>query len=143
MSARRYNFASDLETPMDIEDRETYFDLPNKTSSGVPNLLFYDRRGGANATGRLYVWQPQSTPTDAIKFTFARPIQDFSSAANTQDLPEEWMKTIISNLALSMAPEYDLPLERYQMLQIEAARDLTEVQNWERELETIQFMPGR
>mgnify|MGYP007082314566 CR=1 FL=1 len=32
---------------------------------------------------------PQATPTDAIKFTWKRPIEDFSAAADDPDLPQE------------------------------------------------------
>lgn len=141
VSARRYNFDSALDTPLMVEDRETYFDLPDKTNSGTPNIIFYDRRGGANAAGRLYVWQPQTSPTEAIKFTWARPIQVFSAAANDADLPDEWVLALTFNLALIMAPEYGVPPQTFQMLGMFASKYLTEVTWNEKELEGISFSP--
>jgi hypothetical protein len=141
MSARRYNFASALDTPIDVEDRETYFDLPNKTGTGVPNLIFYDRRGGANATGLLYTWQPQASITEAIKFTWARPIQIFSAAGNDQDFPDEWVQTLIFNLAVVMAPEYNVPEQRLARLQNMADKYLAEVTWNEAELGGFSLVP--
>jgi hypothetical protein len=141
MSARRYNFASALDTPLTVEDRETYFDLPNKTSTGVPNLVFYDRRGGANSTGLLHTWQPQESVTEAIKFTWARPIQIFGAAGDDQDFPDEWVQTLIFNLAVVMAPEFNVPELRLARLQNMADKFLAEVTWNEAELGGFTLVP--
>lgn len=141
VSARRYRFDSGIDTPIMIEDRESYFELPLKAGTGVPNILFYDRRGGKNSTGLAYFWQSQSAPTDCIKFTFQRPIEDFSAAGDDCDLPQEWIQAITFNLALNMAPEYDVPLAKFQQISLFASKYLTEVQWNERELEAIEFAP--
>lgn len=140
VAARRFNFISGLDTPIEIIDRETYFDLPNKTSAGVPNALFYDRRGGANSTGYLYFWQPESAPTDAVKFTYKRPIEDFSAAANDPDLPQEWIETIVYNLAARLCISYGRP-QRLAVIGPLAKQNLDEMKWNERELETISFAP--
>jgi len=141
LAARRYSFDSAIDTPIDVEDREEYFDIPNKTDSGTPNLIFYDRRGGANSTGKLYVWQPQSSPTDAIKFTWARPIQDFNAAGDDADLPLEWTRTLVLNLAVELASEYDVPEQKILRLQAQADRALREMVWNETELGFISFRP--
>ena len=143
VSARRFNYTSEIETPIAIEDRETYFDLPLKSGSGTPNLLFYDRRGGANSTGYLYFWQPETSPADAIKFTWARPIQDFNAAADDPDFPQEWTQALIFNLALVMAPEYDVPPIKFNMIKGFADTYLAQMQWNEMELEAISFVPAR
>lgn len=143
VSARRFNYVSGIETPIDVEDRETYFDLPLKSGSGTPNLLFYDRRGGANTTGYLYFWQPQTSPADAIKFTWARPIQYFSASGDDADFPEEWTLCLVFNLALVMAPEYDVPPQKFEMITLFASKYLNEMQWNEKELEAIEFVPAR
>lgn len=141
VSARRLNFISGLDTPIEIIDREDYFNLPNKTSSGVPNVLFYDRRGGANATGYLYFWQPQSTPTDAIKFTWKRPIQDFASASDDADLPQEWILTLQYNLAEQLCIAHG-NVARLKIVAPYAAKYLGGMMWNEKELETIEFRPA-
>ena len=143
VSARRFNYTSEIETPIDIEDRESYFDLPLKSGSGTPNLLFYDRRGGANSTGYLYFWQAETSPADAIKFTWARPIQDFNAAADDPDFPQEWTQCLIFNLALVVAPEYDVPPIKFSMIKGFADTYLAQMQWNEMELEAISFVPAR
>lgn len=141
ISARRYNFDSAIDTPLMEYDRGEYFDLPNKTNAGSVNGYYYDRRGGANANGVFYAWQSPSNVDDAVKFTFSRPIQDFSAAANTGDLPDEWTQALIFNLALNMAPEYDCPPRRYAMIKEMAVKYLSDVEWYEREDETVSFVP--
>lgn len=141
IDARRYNFDSDIETPLMEYEREEYFDLPNKTNSGSVTGYYYDRRGGANANGLFYAWQSPSDVNDAVKFTYLRPIQDFAASGNTPDLPEEWTQALIFNLALVMAPEYDVPVARFEMIGKMALKYLADVQWWEREDETVSFVP--
>jgi hypothetical protein len=141
VSARRYNFISGVDTPIAIEGREEYFDLPTKTGSGTPNVLYYDRRGGANATGYLYFWQPQGTPTDAIKFTWKRPIESFTTAADDADFPQEWFETLTYNLAARLCVSYGYT-QRLALIAPLAKQNLDEMRWNERELETIEFRPA-
>lgn len=141
ISARRYNLASGIDTPISLFDRVEYQELPNKTSSGVVNAVFYDRRGGANATGYLYTWQPNSSPEYCLKMTVARPIQDFSAAGNDADLPQEWIEAIVWNLAANLAIEYDAPDSKLIRLQNKAAQLLSEVNWFEKELVSFQVVP--
>jgi hypothetical protein len=141
ISARRHNLDSAIDTPIDIWDRVEYQDMPNKTSSGVPNAVFYDRRGGANSTGYLYVWQPNSSPEYCLKMTVARPVQDFSAAGDDADLPQEWIETIVWNLAANLAIEYGSPDATLVRVQTKAAQLLSEVNWFEKELVSFQVVP--
>lgn len=141
LSARRYNFSSLIDTPMVEMDRIEYQELPNKTVEGTVTGFFYDRRGGANASGLFYTWPETSAVDDAIKMTVARPIQDFNAAGDDPDLPQEWIQALISNLAVTMADEYDIPPVKYARLEKRAAIDLAEVTWGEEELTEVQFIP--
>lgn len=143
LSARSYNFTSLIDTPIDEFDRIEYQELPNKTSEGSVNGYFYDRRGGANASGLLYLWQEPDSVDEAIKFTFARPIQDFAAASNDADFPREWFQTLVFNLANVMKVEYDVPEPRSSRIEKMAAQYLADVEWWERELTEVQFVPAR
>lgn len=143
LSARRFNFDSDIDTPLQEFDRIEYQELPNKTSGGSVNGFYYDRRGGANAFGILYAWPRPDSVNDCIKMTVARPIQDFSVAGDNADAPTEWLKTLIDNLALEMAVEFDVPPAKYDMLEKRAAKSLAEVTWSEDELTTVEFAPAR
>lgn len=141
LSARRYNYESGLDTPLDEMDRIEYREQPNKTTEGTPTAFFYDRRGGANALGRLHIWPEPDSVEDAIKFTFARPIQDFDAAGDDPDLPQEWIDCLIYNLALRLADDYDVPDNKYVRIEKMAARLLAEMQWHEQELGSVTFEP--
>jgi hypothetical protein len=144
LSARRYNFASAIDTPLDEMDRIEYREMPNKTTEATVTSFFYDRRGGANTTGLFHVWPEPANADDAVKFTFARPIQDFSASGDDADFPQEWTQALIFNLAVVMAPEYDVPQSKmvgpYGIGTL-ADKYLREMTWNESELTAIQFVP--
>ena len=140
VQARRYTFVGQLDTPMIELSRLDYRALPNKMNTGTVTQFFYDPKGGASNQGVFYVWPaPVDATTTAVKFTWWRPIQDFVSASNTPDLPQEWLDCMIWNLAYKMAPEYDVPPARYAMLKEQAASSLDLLMAWDREPESYLF----
>lgn len=143
LGAQRFNFDSDIATPVQPLDRLEYMDMPNKTTGGPVNGIYYDRRGGANALGLLYAWPQPDSINDYLTMTVARPIQDFTAAGDNADVPTEWLKALIDNLALEMAPEFDVPPNKYAMLENRAAKSLAEVTWSEDELTMVEFVPSR
>jgi hypothetical protein len=139
VSARRYDFVSGLITPLILYSRIDYRNLPNPNDSGIPNVVFYDPRGGANTQGILWIWPTATNPGQGIKMTWWRPVQDFNSAANTPDLPQEWLDCLVWNLAYKMAPEYDCPSNRYAMIKEQAAAALDLTMGFDREPESYLF----
>lgn len=137
--ARRYNIASAIDTPMGVMSRKDYRDQPNKTNTGTITQFFYDPRGGANLTGLIFLWPAPPDATNALKFTYYRPIQDFNTAADTPDLPQEWLDTLIFNLAVVMAPEYGVPAEQYAQIKELAAEFLDQLKGWDREPESVYY----
>lgn len=140
LSARRYNFSSAIETPMDpMMSRLDYRALPNKSTTGVPTRAFYDPRGGANTQGVLYVWPTPVDATNGVNFTWMRPLQDFNASANIPDLPNEWLNAVILTLAEQMALDYDCPAERFAMIQSQAAQARDLALGFDREAESYLF----
>jgi hypothetical protein len=139
VSTRRYNFASAIDTQMGMMSRIDYRNQPNKTATGVPTSTFYDPRGGANTVGRLNVWPAPQDASNAVKMTWWRPVQDFTSSANTPDLPTEWGLALIWNLAKEMGPEFDVAPNRWAMIKEMAAGHLENVSGWDREPESYLF----
>ena len=124
-----------IETPMNpMLARLDYRALPNKAATGVPTQIFYDPQ---LVTGQVWVWPAPQNAVYGVNFTFYRTIQDFDAAANTSDLPVEWMRTLIWNLALDLAPEYDLSGKRFALIEKVAMQSLDEVRGWDREPESI------
>lgn len=139
VSTRRYAFASAIDTQMIAMSRIDYRNQPNKTALGVPTMTFYDPKGGTNTMGRLHVWPAPADVTSAVKMTWWRPVQDFTSAANTPDLPQEWGLALIWNLAKEMGPEFDVTPNRWAMIKEMAAGHLDNVSGWDREPESYLF----
>lgn len=137
LSARRFNFASNLDIPMNPAlSRIDYRELPNKLSTGTPTQYFYDPQIPA---GNIYIWPLEVTVVDAIKFTWMRQLQNFDTAANTPNFPQEWLDTLIFNLAFAMAPEFGVPREQYEMIKEQAALYFDTVQGFDREPESVYF----
>lgn len=127
--------ASQIETPMNpMLARLDYRALPNKAATGTPTQIFYDPQLG---TGVANIWPCPSNSLVGVNFTFYRTVQDFDIAADTSDLPVEWLRTLIWNLALDIAVEYDCPPQRYKMIEERAAQSLDEVRGWDREPESV------
>jgi hypothetical protein len=141
LSARSYNLTSGIDTPVDEMDRIEYAEMPNKANRGAINSFYYDRRGGANSTGLLHLWQAPADASEAVKMTVARPIQDFTAAGSDADLPQEWIRAIEWGLADELADEYDVPEPKRTRIERKAAQYLNEANWWERELLSIQFAP--
>ncbi len=150
-AARRYQFASapgsspetPIETPMMIMSRIDYFSQPQKAVPGIPTQWYYDPAINENflgyPMGNMYVWPAPVNNLSAMKFTAMRPLQDFDIATNTADFPQEWISTLRFNLAVELAPEYDCPAQRYQMIKLMADEKLEAVKMWDREAEPVLF----
>lgn len=141
LDARRYNLDSAIDVPLSEIDRIEYQEMPNKTSTGAVNSFYYDRRGGANSTGYVYLWPSPATVDEAIKMTVARPIQDFTVAGDDSDLPQEWIRAIEWGLADELADEYDVPEPKRTRIERRAAQYLAEANWWERELISFELVP--
>lgn len=138
-AVRRYTISSGNDTPIGPPmARLDYHALPQKTTTGSINQVFYDPQLTA---GYLYIWQPLATITDLVKFTWHKPIEDFDSAGDNPDLPQEWIDTLVFNLALAMAPEFDVPNEKVQLIAGLASQFLDDLSGFGREIESVYFAP--
>jgi hypothetical protein len=135
VDARRYDITSGIETPLaPMLARMDYQALPNKTQTGTINQAWYDP---GNTTGYLHIWNPMAAVTDLLKFTWCRPIMDFDAAGDSPDLPQEWLDALVFNLAVSIAPMFDVPLERVTMVATMAQQYLDDVAGDDREDESL------
>lgn len=137
VDARTYDISSGQEVPISpMLARADYQALPNKAQTGTINQAFYDPQ---RDTGYLYLWNPPSTVTSLVKFTWHRPIMDFDAASNNPDLPQEWIDVLVWGLADLMCAEYDVPADKAGMIAGRAAKYLDDVAGFDREAESIEF----
>lgn len=94
------------DVPMIALSRQDYFDLPNKSSQGLPNSYFYDIQ---RATGTLYIWQTpnaQFVDSGSLPYTYMRKMEVITNKTQDLDWPQEWFEAISFNLARRLLAKY-------------------------------------
>lgn len=140
---RRYLYSSRIETPLIPLARFDYDYLPNKYNTGTVTQFFYDPQTGEGAyaapVGLMNVWPTPNNNTSGLRFVSQRPIQDFATLANIPDFPSEWLAALRWNLAVELAPEYDVPADRFDRIKAQADMWFGRASAWDREPEAILF----
>lgn len=140
-AARRIAWQGLIETPMNRLSRKEYMDYPNKVNPGTPTQFFYapELLNGI-PQGQFYAYLNPQDSSSGVRFTYMRPLQDMTTnPTQTGDFPIEWINTCVWNLAMEMAPEFDMPPQRWAMLKEQADAKLEMVRGWDREPEAIEF----
>lgn len=94
---------SGYERPLKIISRDEYMRLSNKDTAGTAMSVYYDP---LLTNGKLWVWQACNEVKEYIKFTCRIPIEDFDSASNDPDFPQEWLLALSYGLAVLVAPKF-------------------------------------
>jgi len=136
-SVRRRD-SGNIDTPLGEMAREEYFDLPNKTNTGVPVEFYYDP---GRDTGTLYIWPAPTTITQTLKFTYLRALEDIDAITNNMDFPQEWLETLKYQLAVRLAPEYGVAV-RPDIAGM-AGVLLDTMMGWDTEPTSVMFQPDR
>jgi hypothetical protein len=100
---------------LEIKGRAEFSRL-NALSTGSPTAISYQPKVNL---GVLSVWPiPDSTTqsTKTILLSCRTAIEGFTGATETPDLPQEWQNVLIYGTAVSLAPEYGVPLNDRNML---------------------------
>lgn len=98
-----------VDTPLQLLSKQEYNTLGSKQSTGVANSIFYDVRQNS---GNLYVYlEPNSYVSTnlALHLVAQMPMNDLSRGQDIPDFPNEWMNTLVWNLADQLAIEYSVP----------------------------------
>lgn len=121
------------ETPIRTFSRQEYMDQPSKDTTGEPIAVYYDPQ---LTNGVLYVWQSPETG-QSLKFDIKQYIEDFDSQTNNPYFPAEWLDAIVYNLALRLAPKYEVDMEERMWLQQQASQILSEAEASDQESGSI------
>lgn len=104
VESRYHYYTGSRDLPMMRMTRDQYFNLPVKSTGGVPTQFYYEPQ---IPLGYLYIWPIiTATTSDTIRGTARVEVEDFDAVANTPDFPKEWFSALMWNLALDLAPEY-------------------------------------
>lgn len=146
-AGRRMLYSSGIQTPMIVMSRLDYDFMPNPSNTGVFTQFFYDPKTGNQSyitpMGIVNLWPTPGDYTNAFRFVAQRPIQDFTNLSNLPDFPAEWYAALRWNLAVEIAPEYDVPAERFDRLKLQADKWFTMASQWDREPESYLFGVAR
>lgn len=123
-------------TPMTILSRKEYMDLPQPLTPGISTQFYYTPQ---LVSGIFYAWPNPQDANSGARFTYYRPLMDLTTPANTADLPQEWANGLMWAIAKEMAPEFDVPPVRWQMINKMAAEKLDLIQGYDRDPEPIYF----
>ncbi len=134
-----------LDIPMIQLSRNGYNLLTPKTiAAPYPTNFYYDPQTGTSAvaTGTLYIWPVTSASSlYTAWFSCERQIQDMTNSTDNFDMPQEWYLPIIWGLAEQIALRYTVNLQKFQVIQLMAAKYLEEMSNFSREEAPVVFSP--
>jgi hypothetical protein len=133
MKLRNYrskNAKFDDEIPVTTWTRQEYFKQTNKGSQGLPTQAYYNP---TLDNGRLYVWQTANDVDQLLLFTADLPIEIFVENANDPDFPAEWFNMLAWNLASQLGPQYGIPGNRQQVLDLKATQSKEDALDWDEE----------
>ena len=136
----RYRDTAGRDLPMRPFTRDEYFDLPLKTSTGIPTQYYFDPQRGAPT---LYVWPVKATiTTETLKVTFQKRIDDIDDLNNDIDIPQEHFDVTLYALADRLLDDYGVDGEVAQRITMRSQALLQDAMDWERE-DDVYFTPDR
>ena len=106
--------------PMRIITRDEYNRLGNKVSTGQPIQVFYEPLRDYGIVHLFPVPDATSIANKQVVLVYQAPFEDFNSATDTPDFPQEWYEAVKYGLAVRMAGENTLSLQVRQILMQEA-----------------------
>lgn len=137
------NTSSNVDTPMRIITKNEYWNLGNKSSTGLPIQVYYDPQ---NLSGDIYLFPTPDAVAQTsyeIHIIYQRPYENFDSATDTPDFPQEWHEAVKYGLALRLSGEYGMPATDRRMLQQEAMMYKAEALSMGTEEGSIYFQADR
>ena len=97
------------DTPLIISSRDEYMRLPKKDSLGPPSQIYYNP---VRTNGKMHVWPACNNVKEYIKFTARILIEDFDTATDDPDFPQEWLVALSWNLSVMIAPKFGKSLDK-------------------------------
>lgn len=136
----RYRDTNSRDLPMNEMERDAYFDMPLKTTTGIPTQYYVDYQ---RASAVLYLWQAlASVSGETIRYTFQRKFEDVDSLDNDLDVKQDWLETVGMNLAYRLGASFGrVGSQSFSDIKERALILLEEMQDDDRE-DTVRFVPG-
>jgi len=140
ISAYTNGFVTSVSTiPIKLVTSTEFLDeTTNFFSKGSPIKLAYEP---GVSTSFLRFWPRFPTGKSYIQFRYSRILEDFDSGSDNPDFPQEWYLPLVYELAVALAPTYNVGVEKFQILKSEARRWFDKVSENDYEEGSIKFYP--
>ena len=102
--------------------------LPNKGTQGLPVQIFYQP---LISSTRIAVWPTTDRVSNVLLYRYQAPLEIFSTAADTQDFPAEWIRPLSWALASEAGPTFGINPQRQAQIDARAASLKDEVTDWD------------
>jgi hypothetical protein len=106
LSALNIGFANAIDTPLGVENIDSYYNLPNRQfRSDRPNTVYVDRKV---AGPTLRIWPVPSVPAfynGTVTALLRRYIQDPGQMTNAMEVPARWLEALQWRLAVRIMDE--------------------------------------
>jgi len=135
-SARRRD-SSSYDTALNELARSDYFNLAQKTVTGMPTQFYYDKQ---LSSGTIYLYQAPDDASNTIKFTFQKMFFDFTTGTDNPDFPIEWAETLAFGLASRLTYDYGIDKTKSELIKRTADEMLRNLKGYDRE-DSIYFVP--
>lgn len=127
------------DTPCRIISREEYNRFGMKSSEGTPVQLYYDPQSN---TGNLYTYPVFPNVQQLLFIQFEKPIDDFATASDDFDMPQEWAEALMWNIAWRMAPGYQVPTATMREIKELALYTYEQLDGWDQETASVYLQPS-
>lgn len=127
--------------PMEVITTTGFWENTNSfVTEGSPLKLAYEP---LVATGSIRWWPKFQDSRSMIFIRYHRALEDFDSGTDTPDFPVEWNLPLIYELAVALAPTYNMEINRIALLGRERDKWITKVADNDYEEGSISFQPTR
>ncbi len=127
------------DSPINIISRQEYNSYGDKYSEGAVTSMWVDSRLSGLA---LYTYPETDSSTDTLEFVALRTLEDFDSASDNPDFPQEYYRALSWGLAAELSSMYGKSLSERGYFDEKAERILREVEGLDREQEvSMQITP--
>lgn len=115
--------------PLTILDKATSLrtHLQDDTSS-EPVAVHLERK--KLLTDNIMLFYPTPNSAYSVVYKYRRPLFDFDATTDNPDVPGEFVKPLISLLAVDLGEEYGMPLQERQLLEVRGERQFDEARGF-------------
>jgi hypothetical protein len=104
--------------------------VTQKDAPGHPVIAYCDPQ---LTNAKLYVWPVPEDETHQVRLSVKIPIEDMDSMNDNAHFPTEWLKALKYNLAVDLAPEYQIKLSQNDPIVIQAVTCLEKAKHFDTE----------